>query len=109
MVDSKLLYPLIGKEITRLRKNKNWTQTDLAKAVSLTRTSITNIEKGRQKILVNTLWDIAEQFNIHPSKLLPKQIIAPSSVVVEVDKAKGLSDDNRKLIKQLIAEQEGNK
>ncbi|HVZ80513.1 MAG TPA: helix-turn-helix transcriptional regulator [bacterium] len=106
MVDSAQLYSQIGKEISKLRQSKNRTQTQLAKAVSLTRTSITNIEKGRQKILVHTLWDLAEELGIHPSKLLPKKILPTVSAVEVVDKATGISDYDKKWIKSIISKQE---
>jgi DNA-binding XRE family transcriptional regulator len=47
------------------------TQDSLAKSVSLTRTSITNIEKGRQKILLHTLADIAAALSVNPADLIP--------------------------------------
>lgn len=108
MVNPKSIYPLIGKEISRLRKNKKWTQEELAKAVSLTRTSITNIEKGRQKILIHTLWDLAEQLDVHPSKLLPKKVVPPVSsthLIEKVDKAKEISTDDKNKLKELILKQ----
>lgn len=108
MVDPSQLYSLIGKEISKHRKAKKWTQTQLAKEVSLTRTSITNIEKGRQKILVHTLWDLAEQLDIHPFKLLPKAVSTPSSPNEIINKAKGISEDEKKWIKSLISKEEGN-
>jgi transcriptional regulator with XRE-family HTH domain len=47
-------------------------QADLAAAVGLTRTSISNIEKGRQKMLVHTFLDIARALGIEPLELLPR-------------------------------------
>jgi transcriptional regulator with XRE-family HTH domain len=47
------------------------TQEELAGLVSLTRTSITNVEKGRQKLLLHTLSDIAEALEVDLASLLP--------------------------------------
>ncbi len=47
------------------------TQAELGGAVGLTRTSITNIERGRQRILVHTLFEIAAELGIEPRDLLP--------------------------------------
>lgn len=47
------------------------TQEDLALKVSLTRTSIINIEKGRQQLLVHTLVDIARALSVSVPELLP--------------------------------------
>lgn len=39
--------------------------------VGLTRTSITNVEQGRQKFLLHTLVDIAMALQVEPAGLLP--------------------------------------
>lgn len=39
--------------------------------VSMTRTSVTNIEKGRQKLLLHTFADIARVLGVAPETLLP--------------------------------------
>ena len=45
----------------------------MAEKVSLTRTTVTNIEKGRQQLLVHTLVDIAKALNVSIELLLPVQ------------------------------------
>jgi transcriptional regulator with XRE-family HTH domain len=52
------------------------TQEGLAQLVSLTRTSITNIEKGRQKILLHTLRDIADALQVQVATLVPQPAAA---------------------------------
>ena len=71
MDNSAALYSQIGKRVRELRQKKQLSQTRLAEIVGLKRTSITNIEKGRQKILVHTLWDLAEALSVNPKDLLP--------------------------------------
>lgn len=68
-VDS--IYRAVGKRIRLARKNKGFTQETLSERVSLTRTSITNIEQGRQKLLVHSLYVIANVLGVHPGDLLP--------------------------------------
>ena len=46
-------------------------QRELGKAIGLARTSITNIERGNQQILLHTLYDIAEALQIEVGVLLP--------------------------------------
>lgn len=53
------IYKHIGRKIAEARKQKHMIQGDLAQAVYLTRTSITNIEAGGQKIQLYTLYEIA--------------------------------------------------
>lgn len=47
------------------------TQDRLGKLVGLSRTSITNIEKGRQNVSLHQLYRIAEVLEIKPEMLLP--------------------------------------
>lgn len=54
-----------------VRLSENVTQEALAKLVGLTRTSLTNIEKGRQKILLHTFADLAAALRVAPAELLP--------------------------------------
>lgn len=54
------------------------TQERLARAVNLSRVSISNIEKGRQNFLVHTLWEIARTLGTHPSELLPQRTAIPT-------------------------------
>lgn len=67
------LYEKIGKQIQTLRLKKGLTQSKLAASLALNRTSITNIEKGRQKILVHTLWELADALGVTPKSLLPDE------------------------------------
>jgi DNA-binding XRE family transcriptional regulator len=49
------------------------TQGRLATAVGLSRTSITNIERGRQKIFLHTLADVADVLGVQLHDLVPQQ------------------------------------
>ncbi|HVX56096.1 MAG TPA: helix-turn-helix transcriptional regulator [Candidatus Saccharimonadales bacterium] len=66
-------YKEVGRRIRDARKQRKppLTQESLGKLVSLTRTSITNLEKGRQKFLLHTLADIAAALRVEPASLLP--------------------------------------
>lgn len=71
MASSNVLYGTIGKLVRSAREHAELTQDELAQRVGLTRTSITNIENGRQNIQVHTLYAIAEALNLPTSALLP--------------------------------------
>jgi len=47
------------------------TQDRLATLVGLSRTSITNIEKGRQRVSLHQLYRISDALGISPDMLLP--------------------------------------
>ena len=64
------LYGAIGRRIRELRAERGLTQEKLAKLIHLTRTSLVNIEQGRQRLLLHTLVRIAEVLAIRPSELL---------------------------------------
>jgi transcriptional regulator with XRE-family HTH domain len=46
-------------------------QDAFAKAVGLSRTSITNIERGRQPVSLHTLYSMADILGVEPADLLP--------------------------------------
>lgn len=67
-------YAELGRRIRERREKSGITQEVLASKVALTRTSVTNIEKGRQKILVHMLVDIAKALEVSPELLLPSRL-----------------------------------
>ncbi len=66
------VYAEIGKRIFEARDRKGLTQEQLAKKISLKRTSITNIEKGRQQLLVHMLIKIALELEVDIGSLIPQ-------------------------------------
>lgn len=66
-----LIYKEFGKLLKNSRTEANLTQAALAKRVGLSRTSITNIEKGRQHINLHMLYVLSDSIGIRPSDLLP--------------------------------------
>ncbi|HCR55633.1 TPA: hypothetical protein DIV49_01550 [Candidatus Saccharibacteria bacterium] len=74
MVDEQEFYQEVGRRIRDARKGRKppLTQQALGELVSLTRTSITNVEKGRQKFLLHTLANIAAALQVEPGSLLPE-------------------------------------
>lgn len=64
-------YEEVGQRIRDAREARLMTQEALAAEVSLTRTSITNVEKGRQKLLLHTFFDIAQVLGVSAETLLP--------------------------------------
>lgn len=65
-------YQDVGLRVRDARKKaNNMTQKALAMNVGLTRTSLTNIEKGRQKLLLHTFTEIAVALGVEAIDLLP--------------------------------------
>jgi len=69
-------YRELGRRIAAKRRGQNKTQEQLAEAVGLSRTSLTNIEKGGQRILAHTVYEIAFELGTDLSDLLPSAPVA---------------------------------
>ena len=63
-------YEALGKKIRQARDERDISQVEMARAVGLSRTSITNIEKGRQPVHVHVLFKIAETLGVGLGALL---------------------------------------
>jgi transcriptional regulator with XRE-family HTH domain len=99
------IYQRIGKLIRtkRLAMKPKVTQEELARRIHLKRTSITNIEKGRQKLLVHTLFDIAAALDIPPTALIP--ISKTDSTTHQL---KGLRPDEQEFARSVLAKKLSN-
>jgi transcriptional regulator with XRE-family HTH domain len=73
MRDADGFYKKVGDNIRAKRKERGLSQEGLAKAVGLKRPSMSNIEKGRQNILLHTFCEIAETLNLAANALLPER------------------------------------
>lgn len=84
----KRLYAEFGRKIRslRVREELALSQEALSRRVGLSRTSITNIEKGRQQIPLHALYIFADALGVEPSALLPdKKSLIPERKRVTVD------------------------
>ena len=64
-------YAKLGKLVQRKRKELEFTQSELATKLGMSRASLANIETGRQKVLVHHLYKFAEVLKLKPSDFLP--------------------------------------
>ncbi len=65
------LYAAFGRRIRELRTGRELSQQTLAKRVGLTRTSITNVEGGRQHVSLGLIYRLAGALGEPPERLLP--------------------------------------
>jgi DNA-binding XRE family transcriptional regulator len=77
VIDERRLYQLLGERIRKLREGREapggrMTQADLAALVDLERTSITNIEKGVQKLSLHVLYKICGVLDANVLDILPR-------------------------------------
>lgn len=69
VVQCEPVYVSFGELVKAKRLERGWTQTDLAEKVGLSRTSVTNIEIGRQRVLLSDLFEFARAFGVSPRSL----------------------------------------
>lgn len=95
--EKQRLFILIGVKIRKARRKLS--QESLARKVKLSRTSITNIEAGRQHLTIDTLWHIATQLEVSPLNLLPSpdELNSPDEISSKVD-----SDELRKWLETVM-------
>ena len=71
-----------GIRLKERRESMGVTQEVLAEEASLSRTSVVNIERGRQGVSLGTLYRLARALNCPPSALLPDLQPAPKLQVL---------------------------
>lgn len=61
----------IAIRVEKLRKDKGLTQEQLGDAIGLSRSSIVNLEKGRQQMTIKNLYLICNIFGIKSIEIMP--------------------------------------
>lgn len=82
------LYRIVGERLRERREEMELKQSDVAAEVGLRRTSITNIEAGKQKPPLHVLYGLCLALDIELSQLLPTnmEVLAQTAVTVNYDK-----------------------
>ncbi|MBH5391880.1 helix-turn-helix domain-containing protein [Bradyrhizobium diversitatis] len=70
------IYASIGAAIRARRDAVGLTQAQVAEKAGLSRTTLTNIERGGQALLVHQLLDLARVLRVSPGSLLPSTTLA---------------------------------
>lgn len=65
------IYREFGRKLSELRKQASLTQDLLGARVEMSRTSIVNIEAGRQRVGLHLLYSLARALGVTPQDLLP--------------------------------------
>jgi transcriptional regulator with XRE-family HTH domain len=103
------VYAEIGRRIEHFRLERRISQGELGRRLRhpLTRAAVSNMEGGRQRVLVHVLLEIAEVLRIEPSRLLPvpaRRDEAPSVDAIAAQlRANGITDSVAVQIAQLSA------
>lgn len=105
---NSVLYEIIGHRISELRKLNNHNQQQLADKIGLGRSSIANIESGRQQVSLHVIYRISQVYNAEVHSLIPKVSEVASKVslelsnVNEVFKKQNVGDVTQKQILELL-------
>jgi transcriptional regulator with XRE-family HTH domain len=75
----------VGEIIRAKRKERGLSQEGLAKAIGLKRPSMSNIEKGRQNLLLHTFCDIVETLGSDANALLPHPVNPAPAKLPDLD------------------------
>jgi transcriptional regulator with XRE-family HTH domain len=93
LANRELLYREFGIRLATERKRKRLSQAQLGELANLSRTSITNIECGRQPIQLHQLYIFASLLRVDAHSLLPKEsaLVPEPSITIETKEARYLA------------------
>lgn len=105
-VDPDRLHRALGASIRAKREERGDSQGDLAKALGMSRASVVNIEAGRQRPPLATLYRIAQGYHVDVAALLPLMSEVSEGDVEErlIDAATGGNDRTREVLSAFVRE-----
>ena len=81
--DPEAIYRVFGRKLREVRERKAVPQQELATLASLTRSSIANIESGKQRVLLHQIVQFAEALGVSIMELVPSRTQVPQILVTE--------------------------
>jgi DNA-binding XRE family transcriptional regulator len=97
MMDNKELRKYLGKRVKELRKSTGISQEVVAAILNITRTSICNIETGRQGLTAENVVMMCQLFKCTPNDIFPK--IEYINFTVEVEEETIMVPKKKKVFK----------
>lgn len=89
-------YEGFGARIRSARRRVGINQEELGRRVGLNRSSISNVEKGRQRVPAHMIMEFATALDIPPAELLPTGPVEP-------DLLRGVPDDTRSFVREILS------
>lgn len=99
------IYKEFGQRLRIARKTAKLSQQQVGVSVDLNRTSITNIESGRQHINLHTFFRLASAVGVKPESLLPQwtdNVVNDPATERAIQKI-GLSDEVTDWLRTILA------
>jgi len=102
LADPDSVYSDFGELLRSRRKAAGITQEQFADATGLSRTSISNIESGRQRILLHQLFGFARILGISAHDLLPTTpVTGQTEIDLDSELLKDLSEDQKEFLSRV--------
>lgn len=99
-------YQALGERLKKARKSARLTQEDLASAVGISRTSVANMEAGRQHVSVHLLAQFADRLGLSVSDLTPP-LPAQSGLAERDSKYGDLTPEQQRWVARVLSGAEG--
>jgi transcriptional regulator with XRE-family HTH domain len=97
------IYRLIGSRIAARRKELRMKQVEVATQIGLTRASLANIEKGRQRVMLHQIYRIAEALRIESIlDLIPRSFSTDLSNQPVIFAGRDMSEDVKAQAEQFV-------
>ena len=104
-LNEAILYNLIGEGVKQQRIRVGMTQVQLADAVGVLRTSIANIEAGRQKLPLHLLYKLCMELGVEVADILPNNTVVSQPTTINTDGAPTeVPPKAAEFLKQLLGE-----
>ncbi|MBV9215318.1 MAG: helix-turn-helix transcriptional regulator [Acidobacteria bacterium] len=88
------LYPKVGQKVKEIRDIQGVSQEVLATRLGVTRASISNLERGKQRIYLHTLFELGSALETDISELLPERTDSRAErIAVRVQNAARLQNE----------------
>jgi len=103
------VYEEIGKRISDLRRHRprKLSQQELADSIGISRASVVNVERGRHRVQIHVLFEIARVLGVEPRDLLPPLASFEVGAALPPSFAQKLDPRERKAVESLIGPVKG--
>ena len=95
-------YSGLGARLREARVKAGLSQEALADRASLSRTSISNIESGRQRVLAHMVYVLAAAVGISPQELLPDSKTPASASEIDRRLGRTTKDEEEQWVREVI-------
>jgi transcriptional regulator with XRE-family HTH domain len=103
-----MFYIAVGKKVRTTRNDAGLSQTMLAQRIGFTRSSVANLEAGRQRIALHLFVLIAQALGTEPATLLPESTILEHAGPVAPDKLRehlaGTPETTQDFVRRAVAQ-----